>query len=121
MSRDSIRKQYGQFKEFKKNKFSKNTADDFTTFHIYYDMSNKVEAVEFFSGVELDFKGKNLTAMYYNDLIQFAKSNSFTCKEIGAGSVIIEDIGVSINAPEKTNIESILVYRRGYYDFLNKV
>ena len=35
-SREEVRKEYGDFKEFKKSKYSKNTTDDFKSFHVYY-------------------------------------------------------------------------------------
>jgi hypothetical protein len=118
MSRESARNLLGRFKEFRKNKFSRNTTDDFDVFHVYYDQDNKVEAAEFFGGVELVFNERNLLEMDYNELIQFVKSNSFACRE-GDSGIIVNDIGISAYAPEKTRIESILVYRRGYYDFLS--
>jgi hypothetical protein len=118
MPREAVRKLFGQFKEFKKNKFSKNTVDDFGYFHVYYDQDNKITAVEFFPGIQLEYKEKNLFAMDYREFVQFIKSNSFTLREIDSG-IIINDIGISLYVPGKTEIESILVYRRGYYDFLN--
>jgi len=115
LTRDAVRKLLGEFKEFKKSKSSKNTTDDFKFCHVFYDKDNKVEAVEFFEGNELVYEGKKLFSMSYNELLQFVKEKRFDYKEDGPG-VIIEDIGIAAYAPNRCRIESILVYRRGYYD-----
>ena len=36
-----------------KSKFSKNTADDFETCHVFYDLDNNCEAIELFSNINI--------------------------------------------------------------------
>ena len=57
--RESVRK-IGDYSEFKKNKFSKNTTDDFGGFHVYYNEVNRVEAIEFFPDTSLIYMEKDL-------------------------------------------------------------
>jgi thermostable 8-oxoguanine DNA glycosylase len=115
LTREAVRKILGEFKEFKKSKSSKKTTDDFKFCHVFYDNADKVEAVEFFEENELVYEGKNLFSMSYNELLQLVKEKKFNYKEEGPG-VIIESIGIAAYTPDRRRIDSILVYRRGYYD-----
>lgn len=47
-AREIVRNTFGQFKEFRKSPFSKNTTDNFGDFHIFYDINNCFEAIEIF-------------------------------------------------------------------------
>lgn len=114
-TRESVRKLLGEYKEFKKTKSSEKTTDDFKFCHVYYDKDSKVEAVEFFDENEVVYDGRNLFSMSYNELLQFIKEKKLDYKKNGPG-VIIESLGISTYIPDKRRIESILVYRRGYYD-----
>ena len=49
-SRNEVRSLLGEYQEFKKSPFSKNTTDDFGDFHIYYSEDNFVDAIEVFTG-----------------------------------------------------------------------
>jgi hypothetical protein len=113
LERESIRKLLGEFKEFKKSKSSEKKADNFGFCHIYYDKDNRIEAVEFFEGTDLVYNGKNLFSLSYNELLKFAKENDY--KEDDSG-IFIEKLGIAAYVPDKNKVESILVYRRGYYD-----
>ena len=115
LTREAVRNLLGKYREFKKSKSSGETTDDFKFCHVYYDMNNNVEAVEFFGGIELVYNGKNLFSFSYNELLQFLKENSCGYKVSDSG-IIIEKLGVAAYVPDKRTIESILVYRRGYYD-----
>jgi hypothetical protein len=115
LTRNAVRKLLGEFKEFKKTRLSKKTTDDFTFCHVFYDKDDKVEAVEFFEENELVYEGKNLFSMSYNELLRFVKEKRYDFKEDGPG-VIIEDLGIAAYAPNKRRIESVLVFRSGYYD-----
>ena len=115
LSRDAVRKLLGEFKEFKKTKSSKKMTDDFKFCHVFYDNDDKVEAVEFFKESELLYDEKNIFSMSYNDLLQFLNEKKIVFKEDDSG-VIIERLGIAVYAPAKRKIESIFVYRKGYYD-----
>jgi len=111
-SRENTRTVLGEFTEFKKSKFSKNTTDDFKFCHVFYDLDNNVEAVEFFNDAEVIFKGKNLFSLNFAELKRFIGGSAHE-DESGA---IFPESGISAYAPDKDTVESILVYRRGYYD-----
>jgi len=115
LTRDVVRKLLGEFREFKKNRSSKKTADDFKFCHVFYDKDDKVEAVEFFAENELLYKGKNLFSNSYNELLQSLKEKKIDYKEDDSG-IIIDSLDIAAYIPDKRKIESILVYRRGYYD-----
>ena len=114
-AREETRKTLGTFKEFRKTKFSKNTTDDFSFCHVFYNEQNKVEAVEFFDSTEFLFKGKNLFLLSFTELTLFLKSNTidFQEDELGLRS---DAIGLSVFSPDKEKIETILIYKKGYYD-----
>lgn len=62
-SRSDVRNRYGECEEFKKNKYSKNTTDDFGDFHVYYTEDDEFEAIEFFpnDSISIFINGKKLT------------------------------------------------------------
>lgn len=113
--RDSVRNKFGEFKEFKKNKFSKNTTDDFSVFHVFYDTENKVNAVEFFNPIckEILFNDINLFSKSYEELKNKFSDNS--CEEDDCG-IIFKSYGFSLYSPDKKTIESVLVFKKGYFD-----
>ena len=110
-NREEVRKKLGDFKEFKKSKFSKNTTDDFKNFHVYYTSDNKVEAVEFFPGSELEFEGKNLFEMKYSDF-EFTDTDT----QQDSSGITYKNLGFSVYSPSNEEIESIVVFAKGYYD-----
>jgi hypothetical protein len=114
-ARDEVRKTLGTFKEFKKTKYSKNTTDDFSFCHVFFDEQNKVEAVEFFDSAEFLYKEKNLFSLLFSELKSFLKSNSIDFQEDDSG-LRSDTIGLSVYSPDKVKIETILVYEKGYYN-----
>ena len=113
-AREEARKILGTFKEFRKTKFSKNTTDDFSFCHIFYNEQNKVEAAEFFDSTEFLFKGKNLFSSSFTGLKSFLKSNAIDFQEDDSG-LRSDAIGLSVYSPDKEKIETIFIYQRGYY------
>ena len=110
--RDDVRRQIeAKYKEYKKNKFSKNTLDDYGDFHLYYDESNALEAVEVFSNIEITVNKK----MIFPGMINNALEAIPDLKEEAGGYISISN-SVGIEAPEG-NIESILFAKRNYYNF----
>ena len=114
-AREETRKTLGTFKEFRKTKFSKNTTDDFSFCHVFYNEQNKVEAVEFFDATEFLFKEKNLFLLSFNGLKSLLKSNSINFQEDESG-LRSDAIGLSVFSPDKEKIDTILIYKKGYYD-----
>jgi hypothetical protein len=113
--RDDVRKTLGTFKEFKKTKYSSNTTDDFLYCHVFFDEYNKVEAIEYFNSIEFLFKEKDLFLFQFNDLKLFLESNAIIYQEDDSG-LRSDSVGLSVYSPDKNQIETILIYRRGYFD-----
>lgn len=113
MKREEVRKLFGEAKEFRKSKFSKNTTDDFGFCHVYYNTENQCEAVEIFD-----------TKVMVNGVLLFPTSLK-NAKELLNGlaehndSFINIEKAVGIYAPSG-QMESILFGAEGYYDFLTK-
>ncbi|MDR0286689.1 MAG: hypothetical protein LBI03_03130 [Clostridiales bacterium] len=114
-TREEARSTLGTFNEFKKTKFSKNTTDDFSFCHVYYDVQNKVEAIEYFNSTEFLFKGNNLFSLNFSELKSFFGNNKIDFQEDDSG-LRSDAIGLSVYSPNKEHIETILIYKRGYYD-----
>lgn len=100
-----------EYKEFKKSKFSKNTTDDFSVFHVFYDKDNKVNAVEFFENVYMN--NIDLFSKTYEELKNIFSDS--TCEEDDCG-IIFKKYGFSLYSPDKKTIESVLVFKKGYFD-----
>ena len=113
--RTETRKTFGAFKEFRKTKGSKNTSDDFFCCHVFYNDQDQVEAIEFFDEAEFLFKEQNLFLFAFAELVSFLKNNSVNFSEDDSG-LRSDAIGLSAYSPDKQRIETILVYRQGYYD-----
>jgi len=113
--RDEARKTLGAYKEFRKTKFSKNTTDDFSFCHIYYDDQDKVKAIEFFDSTEFLFMERNMFSFQFMELKSFLKSKSIDFQEDNSG-LKSEAIGLSVYSPDKVKIETILIFKEGYYD-----
>ena len=107
--RSLVRVDYPNFREFKKTPISKNTADAYTGFHVFYDTNNEVEAVEFFNGESLTLDGINLFNLSKDDLV-----NKFPdcVEEDGSINCVKEGFVVSF---AHNAIDGILVYRKGYW------
>ena len=112
--REDVRKEFGKYTEFKKNKFSKNTTDDFGFCHVFYDSDDLCEAVEFFNDVAIIYDESNISNSSYGDIKNFL-SEKDSALEIDDDGIVSKNCGISVYAPDKT-VESILVFRKGYYD-----
>jgi len=90
-SRSDVRNRYGECEEFKKNKYSKNTTDDFGDFHVYYTEDDEFEAIEFFpdDSYSIFINGKKLTnniselKEMFPDLVE--DSDSYTSVKCSVG------------------------------------
>ena len=107
--REAVRKAFGpNYREFKKTYFSKNTADDYGSFHVFYDKDDRMVAVEFFEG-EVIVRGKTVLPAKLPSVHSAIKN----LHEDGGGYVSYdESVGVSVNGDA---VESILFGCKGYY------
>ena len=111
-TRKEVRNKCGDFKEFKKSKYSKNTTDDFRLYHVYYDENNIVEAVEVFAGVDVEYMNVSLFLLTYKELKNMLNDEKIECDSTGA---IFHTHGISAYVPDETKIESLLFFKNGYY------
>ena len=108
-NRDKVR-QLGTFEEFKKNRFSKNTTDDFGSFHVYYDESNNVEAIEFFPDSILMFNRKNLFMLNPQELTKTLNDSSAVIEE---SDISFPSYGMDVSF-DGDAIISILIHKEAY-------
>ncbi|MEI8644368.1 hypothetical protein P4S60_01645 [Pseudoalteromonas sp. Hal040] len=87
---------------------------------VYYDSFATVEALEFCEPALLYFKGINLVASSFEDIVKFLKSidnaielegDSFTSYSLGIGGYS-PDLGEDSNSA----CESVILFKDGYYD-----
>lgn len=110
LDRAEIRQILSGFKkEFKKNRFSKNTTDDFEYCHVYYDINNKCNAVELFNGNELIYANKNLFSLNESELKKLFPD---MIEEYGSHLSLKYSVGVSF---DEGQVDSILIGCKGYY------
>lgn len=108
-AREIVRNTFGQFKEFRKGPFSKNTTDNFGDFHIFYDINNCFEAIEIFDA-----------EVVVDNVRIFPGTRSGVCKLLPEMISDEQDYwlskekSVGIYAPNG-NIESILFGVKDYY------
>ena len=95
--------------EFKKSALSKNTTDDFGYCHVFYDISNKCNAIEFFDDVKLIYDSKNIFELTVNELKEI-----FPDMIEEYGSYISKKYSIGIYV-EENKIESVLIGCEGYY------
>lgn len=109
-TRDIVRNRLGEYTEFRKTKFSKNTTDNFGSFHVYYSPENTVDAVEFFYGSIVLFKNKDLFNLNTEELVSLFGENNLEKEE---NSLVFSSYGVEI-VIEENRASSILVHKEGY-------
>lgn len=110
MSREEARKIMNrEYSEFKKSKFSKNTTDDFGNCHIFYNIDNKVEAMEVFSAVEVEIYGKRIFPDGFSELEKIVNDLK---NEDGCYISTAMSIGVTMDG---NTMDSILFGCIGYY------
>jgi len=114
VAREDVRKILGSYSEFKKSKFSKNTTDDFKFCHAFYDIQDKLEAVEFFPGmdVKLILNSTSLFELEYDRLVKYVKSIDDDV-EINPDGIQSKK-GISVYAPYDET-ETILLTAENYW------
>ena len=110
-NREKVRELFGDYTEFKKSKFSKNTTDDFGYCHVFYNLQNECEAFEFF-GDDIIVSVEN--QQFYPSTISNIKNVLQDLKE-EAGSLICKKLSIGITT-DNGKVESILFGNKGYYE-----
>ena len=112
-TRDKVRVKFGQaYKEFKKSRFSKNTADAYEFFHVYYTDNDLFEALEVFPEAKLKTKDGFVLNEYSQSLVWLKSLDSET--EVNNDGATSYELGISIYAPDE-KIESIIIAEKDYY------
>lgn len=108
--REEVRKKLGlEFTEFKKSKYSKNTTDDYGSFHVFYDDNNKMEAIEIFEDIDIFVDDNQIFPAKANDVKAIFEDATIEYDEITS---VKYSIGGTI---EDDNIVSVLVGCKDYY------
>lgn len=107
--RETVRKTFGEFSEFRKGPFSNNTTDNFKDFHIYYDEDNRFEAIEIF-GSEVVVDNKKIFPGKLSGFLSIFPN--LTSEEKGYWTDKTQSVGLT--APNK-KIEGVLFGKPGYY------
>lgn len=110
MKRAEVRGVLGDAKEFKKNKFSKMTTDDFGYCHVYYNDNDECEAIEIFNDAEVSVNGQTV---FPGNMEEIKNLISDLTEEDGSYISVSQSVG--IYAPDG-RMESILFGCSGYYE-----
>lgn len=101
-NREEVRKKLGaEFTEFKKNKYSKNTTDNYGNFHVFYNVNNQMEAIEFFEDADIfvgdnqifPAKAKDVKAIFEDTVID---GDELTSVKYSIGGTIEDGMIVSV-------------------------
>lgn len=111
MERSSIRQLYNDnYTEYKKTPKSENTTDDFGKFHAYYSKDDRLEAVEIFDGIEVDYQNRCIfPAPITSVLAQIPEMTE------DFGSYFQSDLSIAVGVQDGRT-ESMLFGCKGYYE-----
>lgn len=112
--RTNIRELLGKYSTFTKSKLSENTTDDFGFFHVYYNASNQLIAIEFFLEVDLQLYGEKLLLLSAEELANLLKSYD-EAVVIDEYSILSKALGICAEVDEG-EIKSALVCTSDYYE-----
>lgn len=113
MSRSQVREIMGEYKEFKKSRFSKNTVDDFNECHIYYDSNNLCQAIELYGEYRIKIKENSILPNNFTDICRVLEALDKNL-EIEYDTCTSIKYSIGVYAPGG-KVESILFGKDGYY------
>lgn len=112
-NRENVRNKLGDYREFKKTKFSKNTSDIFKGCHVYYDEYDKFVAIEIFKESTVKINGKKIFPGNFNSVVN-ALNELDSSLEITDDSCTSKSLSISVYAPGK-KIMSITCGKAKYF------
>lgn len=106
--REEIRKEFGEFKEFRKSSFSTNSTDFFNDeFFVYYNDEDKVEALEFSPVSIVVYDKYNLFMLTPDQVSELMDDNDKVVDETG---ITFPSRGIEIGV-EGDDVVSVLIYK----------
>ncbi|MBB3761316.1 hypothetical protein [Xanthomonas arboricola] len=108
MARSKVREILGDFDEFSKNSFAKNTTDNFSKHrvHVFYSESDIVEGAEFMSGANLSIDGIKIFDENLEDFLKKASDIGLNFERDDLGAVL-PDVEASLFSPDGYFIRSV--------------
>lgn len=110
--RENINKPYTEFRR----KLSKNSTDDYKSFHVFYDEDNICEAIEFFEEYALALEGKSIMGVARDEIKELLLKLDINLFEDAYG-FISKELSLGISCPDGI-AETVVVGKKGYYDSL---
>ena len=124
MTRVDVRRQLNApVDAFRKTATSTTLTDAFDTLglHVYYDLEDRCEAVEFYGPLTLPtFRGRKLLTQPFADTKVWLQSFDSEIR-FESGTLISYAFGFGLYAPSalhdsRSLVEAVIVFKRGYYD-----
>ncbi|MFA1261895.1 hypothetical protein ACDI97_10850 [Xanthomonas axonopodis pv. fascicularis] len=108
MARSKVREILGDFDEFSKNSFAKNTTDNFSKHrvHVFYSESDIVEGAEFMIGANLSIDGIKIFDENLEDFLKKASDIGLNFERDDLGAVL-PDVEASLFSPDGYFIRSV--------------
>lgn len=108
MARSKVREILGDFDEFSKNSFAKNTTDNFSKHrvHVFYSESDIVEGAEFMSGANLSIDGIKIFDENLEDFLKKASDIGLNFERDDLGAML-PDVEASLFSPDGYFIRSV--------------
>lgn len=100
----------GGFKEFKKTTAALNTTDAFNLhhLHVYYDVNDVVEGVEFFRGSKFTWKGHSLVGEESSKVLDLFRREGIH-PAIDDDGFDVEKLGMSFYVPDIDEVEGAVI------------
>jgi hypothetical protein len=123
MTTTEVREAMGEeFESFMKGSDSEHPTDVFTESqcYVFYDASGKVKAIEFWEPAQPTLGGVDLLGLSYADLVKLIRAQDPDV-EVNLEGFESLNLGIGSYAPDgedepESPAETVIVFRRGYYD-----
>lgn len=109
-NREDVRNNIGNYTEFRKTRYSKNTTDNFGCFHVFYAPNNKVDAIEIFPFVKAVYSGRNIFELSKQEVISLFNDVSFKEDE---ESLVFPSFGIEV-VIEEERVTSVFAHKKDY-------
>lgn len=110
-TREQVHAAVGNPKDsFRKTKSSKSKTENYSSFHVYYNDADTVEAVEIFTELDISIGGKDVFPLDKNSTL-----NVISGLKESSGSYINKSKAIGVEF-SKNHAKSILFGKKGYYD-----